>query len=292
MINKSIYYVYVIFHKNGHPVYVGKGKGRRAEHHAKFSHSRHLKNLYKKYGDLPLVKIRENLSEKEACETEIAFISAIGRRDLGTGPLVNLSNGGEGLSGHIKSKETREKISKAHKGRVKSPEECRRISAGLKGKKRSPESCAKQSKTMMGRPAPWITEKLTGIKRPDVSKRQAGSKHPETSKRLLGNKYSQEKNTVISKKQALLIRDYLISGYPHKIISSKLKINREIVSAIATGRSWAHLGPPIRRSKRLTIDEANQLRKFHKNGMPKKEIESKFGITISSINRILKGTSH
>ena len=43
--------------------------------------------------------IRRGLSKEEACSIEIDLIELIGRRDLGKGTLVNLTDGGEGVSG-------------------------------------------------------------------------------------------------------------------------------------------------------------------------------------------------
>lgn len=41
----------------------------------------------------------ENLSWDQACEKEIEFINLYGRRNLGKGPLVNLTDGGDGRQG-------------------------------------------------------------------------------------------------------------------------------------------------------------------------------------------------
>ena len=57
----------------------------------------------------------ENLSEDEAFDLEIKLIAEYGRKDLGTGCLLNFTDGGEGLSNP--SKETREKISQANIGK-------------------------------------------------------------------------------------------------------------------------------------------------------------------------------
>ncbi len=51
-------------------------------------------------------KLKENLTNAEACLLEIAFIAAIGRKANG-GPLVNLTDGGEGISGLKHTEETR-----------------------------------------------------------------------------------------------------------------------------------------------------------------------------------------
>lgn len=47
--------------------------------------------------------IQDNLTWDEACTKEIEFIKLYGRRDLGLGPLVNLTDGGDGLVGYKRS---------------------------------------------------------------------------------------------------------------------------------------------------------------------------------------------
>ena len=54
----------------------------------------------------------DNLTWKEACIKEIEFISIYGRKNLSKGPLINLTDGGEGQLGRKDSQETREKKSK------------------------------------------------------------------------------------------------------------------------------------------------------------------------------------
>jgi len=92
-------YVYVIFRPTGEPCYIGKGHGGRWRKHVKRSHNPHLKAIYAKANyDLPAIIIRENLSDDKAIETEVALIKAIGREEFG-GPLVNLTDGGDGTVG-------------------------------------------------------------------------------------------------------------------------------------------------------------------------------------------------
>jgi hypothetical protein len=113
----DIFYVYVIFDLKGGPLYVGKGKGERWKNHAKGSHNLALRGVFNASSDLPLVFVRENISEREAFRVEIALIAAIGRLDLSLGPLLNRANGGEGGSGVIQSDAVRKKHSDALKGR-------------------------------------------------------------------------------------------------------------------------------------------------------------------------------
>jgi hypothetical protein len=63
------------------------------------------------------------------------FIKLYGRVDLGTGTLVNKTNGGRGACGAIRSEETRKKMSESSKGKAKSEEHRRKNSEVNKGKK-------------------------------------------------------------------------------------------------------------------------------------------------------------
>jgi hypothetical protein len=65
--------------------------------------------------------ILNNVTRKEACEKEVELISFYGRRDLGLGSLVNLTNGGEYNIGRKKTIEERKKISNALKGKPLHP---------------------------------------------------------------------------------------------------------------------------------------------------------------------------
>lgn len=60
--------------------------------------------------------IFDNLTWENACKIEVELISKYGRVDLGTGTLVNLTDGGEGTLKRITTPETRLKMSKTRKG--------------------------------------------------------------------------------------------------------------------------------------------------------------------------------
>lgn len=131
----NIFYVYVLFRPwDGSPFYVGKGKGDRWRDHERPSENhpnRHLMNVIKKAKrlnlEIPKVKIRENLTELEAFEIEKSFIAAIGRGK--SGPLVNLTDGGEGSAGWKHPPEWRALMSQLMTGKP-----------GPKGVKRSAET--------------------------------------------------------------------------------------------------------------------------------------------------------
>ena len=88
------FYVYVIFRPDGSPCYVGKGSGSRWR--SRHGRSAPLLDLFSAHGELPIVKVRQRLTEREAFECERTLIGAIGRGS--NGPLLNLSPGGEGAA--------------------------------------------------------------------------------------------------------------------------------------------------------------------------------------------------
>lgn len=145
----NIYYVYAYIRKSdGTPYYIGKGKDKRA---------------YAKHGEISVPKdrtkiifISKNLTEEAAFKLEIELILKYGRKDLGTGILRNMTDGGDGASGHhyIHSDEAKQKIRMAHLGKkhtsghieknrishigiMHTEEAKKKIAASIKGIKRS-----------------------------------------------------------------------------------------------------------------------------------------------------------
>lgn len=106
-------------------VYVGKGGPARPKSHLRRStnaklHSTIQKRQREGFVMHPFVIPAE--TDKNAREMEMLLIAMIGREDLGTGPLFNLSDGGEGESGRIISHKTRSRISAAAKKIALQPE--------------------------------------------------------------------------------------------------------------------------------------------------------------------------
>lgn len=172
------FYVYIHFRADdGLPFYVGKGRDRRAW----LVHGRNVRwqRIVKKHG-LSVEIMADKLSEKAAFDLEKSTILALGR-----GFLCNCTDGGEGMSGHVKSEETlaklrisllgrkhsdatkaligakskgkifsaetRLKLSMANKGSVPTPETLAKRSVALSGRKFSDEHRAKISKALTGR---------------------------------------------------------------------------------------------------------------------------------------------
>jgi hypothetical protein len=89
--------------------YIGIGK-TKSRAFSKKGRSVYWKNISSKYG-FEVDVLFEGISWKEACDVEIGMISSYGRKDLGEGLLVNLTNGGDGTNGSTQSDLAKQKIS-------------------------------------------------------------------------------------------------------------------------------------------------------------------------------------
>lgn len=151
------FYTYLWLRDDGSPYYVGKGRGERA---------------FRRGAPPPeRIIVQDWPSEELAFEGEKLLIAYYGRIDLGTGCLRNLSDGGDGPAGAVRSKEfrmhlravnlgntyrrgrsgqhmseqARKNIAAGHVGLKHSEETCRKIGLGQIGNKRGPETRAKLS---------------------------------------------------------------------------------------------------------------------------------------------------
>jgi hypothetical protein len=124
-----MYYTYAYLRKKDRtPYYIGKGQKRRmyAEHwrgNGSFTPKDRDRIIILKHFD----------NEIDAYKHEMYMIAVLGRKDLGTGILINISNGGEGNSNI--SQRTRHLISKVHKGKVYDAETRKKISEAKMGTK-------------------------------------------------------------------------------------------------------------------------------------------------------------
>ena len=151
-----MYYVYVYldprkpgvykysgdFKFNFEPFYVGKGKKRRMKHHiweAK-TESQHWCNPHKKAKIKKIISqnlkpeikiIFETDNEREAFEKEKNTIAAIGRHPIG--PLTNMTDGGDGISGYKQSEETKRKIGQSNSGKKRTKDQLKSMSERVKG---------------------------------------------------------------------------------------------------------------------------------------------------------------
>ena len=102
----------VYFHKRNDTnevFYVGIGTPKRPK--AKDNRNTYWSNVVNKVG-YTIEIVHEGLTWDEACEYETKYIKDFGRKDLGLGLLVNMTDGGDGSVGFKHSEETKKKMIK------------------------------------------------------------------------------------------------------------------------------------------------------------------------------------
>lgn len=187
----KVFYVYAHYKKDTNEIfYIGKGKyaknskfKRANERHG---HNKLWERIADKYGYA--VKILEqDITEKEAFNTEINLIKKYGRIDKKTGILSNCTNGGDGSTGAIYSKERIEKTAAANRGRKITAEHKLRISIANKGKPVSSETRLKLSIALTGK----IVSAETRLKLSELNKGKKLS--VETIEKMKGRKLTTER---------------------------------------------------------------------------------------------------
>ena len=152
--------VYVWLYPDGRPFYVGVGNDRRVKWPKRNPLCDSIRAKIESQGQEVLIEVTEYADRDSCYQAERRLISLYGRRDLGTGVLSNMTDGGEqggsvnpvtsakisaARKGTKASEETRAKLREARARRGPASAETRaKMSAALRGRKQPPEEIEKR----------------------------------------------------------------------------------------------------------------------------------------------------
>jgi hypothetical protein len=225
--------VYQWLRKEGTPYYIGIGNPRRPYRGRRLCGCPPPRDR--------IVILHENLEWEEACRIEKELISFYGRKDLGTGILRNLTDGGEGIVnlseksrgkiskansgknhpffGKERSEETKKKISKANSGKKRTEETKKKMSEAQSGKKLSEETKLKLSKASLGRKhTKEAIAKFSGKNHP-----MYGKKHTKESKEKMSKANSGENNPRFGKNHSEETKKKISDMHKGKKLSERTK---------------------------------------------------------------------
>ena len=185
-----MFYTYAHYKPNNSIFYIGKGRGRRAW--GKDNRNNHWLNIVAKYGDPKVQILAEWQTEEEALEHEKLLVMCF--RDMGCA-IVNMTDGGEGVSGYKHTPESTQKRLESMRGHIVSDAtkaKMREAHLGENnhffGQSHSEESKAKISKKKQGCIGPWAGKLRSEETRRKISialSGRPGRKHTEESRRKL-----------------------------------------------------------------------------------------------------------
>lgn len=134
---------------SGAPFYIGKGYRKRVRE--RHNRNRHWRNIVAKDGGFTTTLLADNVDEDFAFLIETEAISVFRKRGCA---LVNMTDGGEGVSGLSRPDVSARMLGNSiNTGRKQPPEERAMRSAALKGKKKSPEHAARIALALTGKKA-------------------------------------------------------------------------------------------------------------------------------------------
>lgn len=246
MMNKFYIYEHVRVDTN-EVFYIGKGTVNKNNPYGRSREKSRRSDLWKKIINKTDYKVNivfEHESEIVVFDKERELIKKYGRKDLGLGPLVNFTDGGDGTSGAIRSDEFKQKVSEYHTNKQVSEE-----TKQLLRKKRAEQVITEEHRKNIsnglmgktkGKPSP-----LKGIKKPKevgekISKSKTGHEVTKETRLKLSLKLKgntrQTNSKVLDGTLENFIKDNPTMGYRKigQILgigkNTVLKIKRQIIN--------------------------------------------------------------
>jgi hypothetical protein len=221
--------------------YIGIGKTEKR------AYEKDGRNLYwnriVNFADYIVEIIHTNISWDEACVLEKYYIKKYGRRDINTGILCNLTDGGDGANGYKHTEDSKNKMKGRephNKGVLSSLEQRERIS-----KTRIDNGVAKgENNPMYGK-----TGELSphyGKKRPEHSLAMKGRPKPEgfSEKCKINKQGEKNSQTKLKECDVIWIRNNFIKHhieYGLTPLSKKYNVSLATISNIVNNKVWKHL---------------------------------------------------
>ena len=208
----NIYYVYQYLREDLTPYYIGKGKDKRAwEPHKRSNGTDLLPNDNSK-----IQVVAKTLSENEAHLLETKLIEQYGRKDLGTGILRNLTDGGEGASGRKRSIDSIKKQINTARNNGSYERTSESIIKGLTTKMdrygtlnpTTPESINKLRKTKLDRYGTLHHSTPESIVKSIETKKKNGTLNVNTSESIAKAKETKKKNGTTGHGRKLPLESY------------------------------------------------------------------------------------
>lgn len=209
----------VYFHRKattGEIFYVGMGSPKRPYYKRRTDWWQRVVDKYGYTIDI----VHKGLTQAEAFELEMKYIAQFGRYDLGTGSLVNQTDGGPSFVGI--SKEKTKNRGKTLKGKPKSKEHRKKLSASLSNLAKSSVHKSNISKSLKGRKLSQETKDKIKKNNTAYLKNKPVACYSYYTKELIANfKSHSEAVSVIGCNKSLIYRN--LKNILAKVYSKNLK---------------------------------------------------------------------
>lgn len=179
------FYVYEHLRSDtGAVFYVGKGTGKRCLVKSHHHRNEFWQRTEKKAGGFCIRIVAKDVDEELAFLVEQERISQL--RTVGI-RLCNMTDGGDGTSGWVKTPEWRRKVGAAHRGKVVSKETREKISKAATGYRHTENAKLKMSISRLG------MQNTLGHKHSDATKQKMSDAHIGNKSRLGQTRSTEEK---------------------------------------------------------------------------------------------------